>query len=109
MNRFDLLGNLTKDVVVSKAGEASLAKFTLAVNRPYKNKDGVREADFIQVKAWRELGENIAKYAKKGDRLRVEGRIETDSYDKDGEKRYTIEFVVTDYELLGSKKDAEQK
>lgn len=108
MNRFDFIGNLTKDVELTKVGELSLAKFTLAVNRSYKNKDNVRETDFFQLQAWRELGENIAKYTKKGERLRVEGRVKTSSYEKDGEKRYTIEFEVTEFELLGSKKDKEE-
>lgn len=105
MNRFDLLGRLTKDVELSKAGEVSVARFTVAVNRPYKNKAGERETDFIQVKAWRELAENLSKFVKKGDLVRIEGRVETSNYEKDGEKKYVTEFVATDAEFLSSKKD----
>lgn len=105
MNRIDLLGNLTKDVELTKAGEVSLARFTLAVNRPYKNKEGKYDADFIQLKAWREQAETIAKYAKKGDKLRIEGRIETSTYEKDGAKQYSTEFIVTGFEFLSGKKE----
>ena len=104
MNRFDFIGNLTKDVELGKAGEVSLARFTLAVNRPYKNREGSYDADFIQLKAWREAGETIAKHVKKGDKLRVEGRVETSTYEKDGEKQYNTDFIVTGFEFLSSKK-----
>ena len=108
MNRFELIGNLTKDIELTKAGEASLAEFSLAVNRPYKNKGGERVADFIRVKAWRETAENLAKYAKKGEKLYVEGEINTSTYEKDDKKNYVTEFVVRNFELLSAKKDKEE-
>lgn len=107
LNKFQFIGNLTKDIEVTKAGEASLAEFTLAVNRTYKNKDGERDTDFIYLKAWRETAENLAKYAKKGEKLYVEGEVNTSSYEKDDKKNYVTEFVVRNFELLGSKKDKE--
>lgn len=103
MNRFDLLGNVTKDIETSKAGDATVARFQLAINRPFKNKEGNYDTDFVWVKAWNKDAENIAKFVKKGDKLRVEGRIQTSTTEKDGEKQYFTDLVVTSYELLGKK------
>ena len=105
MNKFEFIGNLTKDIEVTKAGEVPLAEFTLAVNRPYKNKEGVRETDFFQLKAWRETAERLASWTKKGDKLFVEGEVRASSYEKDGKKNYITEFMIREFELLSSKKD----
>ena len=105
MNKFVLIGNLTKDIEITKAGEASLAEFVLAVNRSYKNREGVRESDFILVKAWRETAERLASKTKKGDKILVEGEIQTSNYEKDGKKNYVTEFMIREFELLSGKKD----
>lgn len=105
MNKFVLIGNLTKDIEITKAGEASLAEFVLAVNRSYKNREGVRESDFILVKAWRETAERLASWTKKGDKILVEGEIQTSNYEKDGKKNYVTEFMIREFELLSGKKD----
>jgi single-strand DNA-binding protein len=112
MNRVDLIGNLTRDVELQTAGKGgvSVAKFSLAVNRNYKNEAGEYETDFFQIVAWRGLGENCAKFLQKGDKVGVCGEIRTGSYEnKDGEKKYTTEIIASDVEFLSPKKGQKEE
>ncbi len=104
MNRFDLIGNVTQDIELSKVGESNVARFSIAADRPFKNQEGKRDTDFIQVKAWNKLAEHIAKYVNKGSKLRVSGHIETSTSEKDNEKRFFTNLVVDEVEFLSSKK-----
>jgi len=81
-----------------------VARFTIAADRPFKNQEGKRDTDFIQVKAWNKTAEHIAKYVNKGSKLRVSGHIETSTSEKDDEKRYFTNLVVDEVEFLSSKK-----
>lgn len=102
MNKTQLIGRLTKDVVLRRTtSDKSVASFTLAVNRRSKD-DG---ADFISCIAWNKTAETLAKYVHKGDRIGVCGRIQTRGYkDKDGKSVYVTEVVVDEVEFLESKK-----
>ncbi|WP_439951334.1 single-stranded DNA-binding protein [Caenibacillus caldisaponilyticus] len=80
-----------------------MANFTLAVNRPFTNQEGEREADFIQVIAWRKLGENVAEYLKKGRLAGVDGRLQTRSYEKNGRRVYVTEVVAESVQFLEPK------
>ena len=107
MNRFEEIGNAVSDIELTKAGEAPLVRFTLAVKRQYKNKEGNYDTDFIQFKAWDKTAELLSKYVKKGDKVFVAGEIQTSTSEKDGDKRYFTDLVVNEVEFLSSKK-AEQ-
>lgn len=102
MNKAILIGNLTRDPEIRKtASGISACTFTLAVNRRYANQQGVREADFINVVAWRQLADLCLQYLEKGSKIGVVGTIQTRSYDaRDGGKRYVTEVVAEEVEFL---------
>lgn len=107
MNRVNLCGRLTKnpDLRVTSTG-MSVCSFTVAVDRP-RNKDGVKEADFIRCKAFGKQGESIAYYKGKGDMIAVDGRLQTGSYEKDGIRHYTTDVIVERADFLAKEKHAQ--
>lgn len=89
----------------TNSGKA-VANFTLAIDRRFKNKDGQKEADFINCQAWGKTAEVLGQYTKKGSRIGIVGRLQVRSYDaQDGTKRWVTEVVVEELEFLESKKD----
>lgn len=105
MNKVILIGRLTKDPELRQTTSGvSTTSFTLAVNRNFTNKDGEREADFIQCVAWRRQAENIAKYLTKGSQVAVDGRIQVRTYDdKDGKRNWVTEVICDNVQFLDSK------
>ena len=106
MNKVILIGRLTKDPELKTTSTGlSTVSFSLAVQRPFTNQNGEREADFINCVAWRKQAENIAKYCNKGSQVAAaEGRISTRTYDaQDGTKRYVTEVVCDNVTFLGTK------
>ena len=106
MNKTWFTGNLTKDpeTTVMQSGDPQ-TKFTIAINRPFKNQNGDREADFIQVKCYNKNAENAQKYLRKGRKVSVVCRVRTGSYKKDDQTIYTIDFIVEEMEFLPSAHD----
>lgn len=103
MNRVILMGRLVRDPDVQTTTTGKLrARMTLAVDR-MKAKDGTRQADFISLIAWEKSAEFADKYLFKGKQILVEGRIQTGSYEKDGQKRYTTDVVCERIEFADSK------
>ena len=109
MNKCILIGRLTKDVDLRKTTSGtSVANFTLAVNKDYKNEEGKYDADFISCVAFKGLAETIRKYVHKGDRFGVVGKISTRKYENnDGKTVYVTEVKVDDIEFLEPKKDTD--
>ena len=105
MNNWTGIGRLTKDVELGQAGENVYARFTIAINRKYKNADGEYDADFINCVAWNKTAELIKKHFSKGSEIGVSGRIQTGSYEKEGTKVYTTDIVVENFTFIGSKKE----
>ena len=107
MNRIMLIGRLTRDPELRyTANGAAVASFSLAVDRQYKNGNGERETDFINIVAWNKLGELCGEYLAKGKQVALEGRLQIRSYeDKDGVKRTVAEVVADNVQFL-SPKDA---
>jgi len=104
MNRVILIGRLTDDpdVRYSDSG-TTVAKFSVAVDRRYK-KDGEQSADFPRIVAFGKTAEFIEKYFRKGNRIVLEGRLQTSSYtNKDGQKVYTTDVIVDQVEFGESK------
>lgn len=108
MNSAVLVGNLCKDVELKQTPSGvSCCQFTVACQRRFANKDGNREADFINCVAWRQTAEFVAKYFRKGDRIGLQGSIMTRSYEaQDGTKRYVTEVVAENVEFAGQKREA---
>lgn len=104
MNRVELVGRITRDPELRyTSSNIASVRFTLAVNRNFTNQNGEREADFINCVAWRNQAENIKKYVSKGSLVSVEGRIQTGSYEKDGQRVYTTDVVADNVQFLESK------
>lgn len=105
MNKVVLLGRLTaKPELRYTAGNTAFTRFSVAVNRNFTSADGKREADFINVVAWRKQAETISRYFDKGNLIAIEGRLQTGSYDdKDGNKRYTVDVALDNFEFVESK------
>ncbi len=105
MNKVILLGRLTaKPELRYTSSNTAFLRFTVAVNRNFTSADGKREADFINVIAWRKQAETISKYFDKGNLIAIEGRLQTGSYDdKDGNKRYTTDVALDNFEFVESK------
>jgi single-strand DNA-binding protein len=104
VNKAVLIGNLTRDPELRTGSSGvPVCTFTLAINRRFANKQGVREADFIPIVAFRQKAELCARYLTKGRKVAVEGSIQTRTYDaQDGTKRYVTEIVADEVEFLGS-------
>lgn len=106
MNKAILIGRLTRDPELKFTAGSGVAvtTFTLAVDRNFKNKNGQREADFINIVAYSKLAEVMANYLKKGRLVAVSGRIETRTYEgNDGQKKYYTDVVVDDFQFLEKK------
>lgn len=109
MNKCIFIGNLTKDPELSTTQSGtSYARFTIAVQRRFANADGERITDFINCIAWRNQGENLAKYCHKGDKISVVGELQNRSYEtQDGSKRHITEIIADEIEFIGTKKTDE--
>ena len=109
MNKVFLIGRLTRDPELRYTGNnTAVASFSIAVNRNFTSADGKREADFINVVAWRKQAETISKYFDKGNLIALEGRLQTGSYDdKDGNKKYTVDVALDNFEFVESKAQRE--
>ena len=109
MNKVVLIGRLTKDPEIRySTGEnaTAIARFSVAVNRRFKNAEGNYDADFINCVAFGKTAEFIEKYFAKGSMIALSGRIQTGSYtNKDGARVYTTDIVVEDVEFAGSKNE----
>lgn len=112
INRVVLVGRLTADPELryTPAGVA-VANFSLAVNRPFTNQQGEKEADFISIVVWRKQAENAAEYLKKGRLVGVEGRMQTRHYDNaEGKRVYVVEVVADNVQFLESnRQDSQEK
>ena len=106
MNKAILMGNLTREPEMrTTQSQVPVCTFTLAVERRFKSASGERQADFINVVAWRQQAEFVAKYFHKGSRMVVVGSIQTRTYDdKDGNKRTATEVVADEIHFGDSKK-----
>lgn len=100
-NTVILIGRLTKDIELraTKAG-TDVIKFTLAIPRDFKNSDGVYDTDFVGVIAYKQSAKYLNEYARKGDLVGIKGRVNTGSYEKDGEKKYTQDIIADQVSLL---------
>ncbi len=110
MNKVMLIGNLTRDPELTETSSGvPICRFTIAVNRNYSGADGERKTDFFNVTAWRGLGETIARYAKKGNKIAVFGSIETRTFeDGQGNKRTMYDIIAQDTEFLTPRASSSQ-
>jgi single-strand DNA-binding protein len=103
-NQVILMGNLTRDPELRQTPNGqSVCSFSLALNRSYKGADGAwQEAtDYVDVVAWGPLGERVAQYLTKGRPCLVNGRLQSRSWEQDGQKRNKVEVNAQDVTFLG--------
>ncbi|ELC8371089.1 single-stranded DNA-binding protein [Clostridium perfringens] len=110
MNKIVLGGRLVKEPELKflDGDGKAVARFTIAVSRKIKGKDGKRESDFFNCVIFGKLAEGITKYANKGQEIVLVGEVRNRSYeDKDNIKRYITEVYVSEFDLFGSYKKEE--
>ena len=98
LNRATIIGNLTRDPELryTPSGQA-VTNFSVATNRRYKNTQGVfvDDTEFHEIVAWQKAAETICQYCKKGNKVYIEGRLQTRNWDApDGSKRYRTEIIA---------------
>lgn len=110
MNKVIIIGRNTKDIELKTTGAGtSVVEFSVAVDRTFKNANGERECDFFNCVAFSKLAETISRYVKKGDKIGIDGRLQTRNYtNREGKTVYVTEIIVENVEFLQTKKE-EQK
>jgi single-strand DNA-binding protein len=106
LNQVFLMGNLTRDPELRQIPSGqSVCSFSLALNRSYKDASGEwQEAtDYIDCVAWGPLAERVSQYLSKGRRCLVQGRIQSRSWEQDGQKRSKVEVLANDVTFLDSR------
>ena len=111
LNRVQLIGRLGRDPETrfTPTGK-KVCNFSVAVGRRWRSAEGeTKEAtDWFNIEAWGRLGEICQEYLTKGRLVYLEGRLQTDQYEKDGEKRYSTKVVALQMQILDRKADEEE-
>lgn len=107
MNNVTLIGRICNDIEMkTTTNGVEVINFCLAVNRKFKNANGEKQTDFINIVAWRKTAEFIYKYFSKGQQIAITGNIQTRNYeDKQGNKRTAFEVIADNVYFCGSKSD----
>lgn len=108
LNQVTLMGNLTRDPELRQTPSGqSVCSFSLALNRSYKDQTGEwQEAtDYIDIVAWGPLGERVSQYLHKGSRTLVQGRLQSRSWEQEGQKRSKVEVLANDVTFLDGRGD----
>ena len=109
MNKVILIGRLTREPEVKRtSSDLPYVQFSVAVDRNYQNKNGERQADFINCIAWRNTADLIGRYMHKGNLVGIEGQIQTNSYDdpQTGMRRTTTTVLVEQVQFLEKRQDS---
>jgi len=107
-NMVVLMGNLTRDPELRQTPNGqSVCSFSLALNRSYKGSDGnwVESTDYVDIVCWGPLGERVAQYLTKGRPCLVHGRLQSRSWEQEGQKRSKVEVNANDVTFLGGPGD----
>lgn len=110
VNQVILMGNLTRDPELRQTPSGqSVVSFSLALNRAYKDQSGdwQEATDYIDVVAWGPLAERVSQYVTKGRRVLVQGRLQSRSWEQDGQKRSKVEVLANDVTFLDGRGDGE--
>ena len=112
MNQMLVIGRLVDNPKVEKTEQGKrVMNMTLAVPRTYKNSEGIYDTDFVDCVLWEGIAENTAEYCKKGDLVGIRGRVQTDLYEKDGQKHKSTRIIAERVSFLSSRSrgDEEEK
>lgn len=107
INRVILIGNLTRDAVLSyTTGGYAMTKFSIAVNRRKKQGDQwIDEANFFNAVIWGKRGESLKQYLVRGQKVAIEGELRQERWEKDGQKHSLVSIDVSNIQLLGGKQE----
>ena len=111
-NQVILMGNLTRDPELRTIPSGqSVCSFSLALNRSFKGQDGnwQEATDYIDIVAWGPLGERVSQYLSKGRPCLVNGRLQSRSWEQDGQKRSKVEVVAQDVTFLGGRGEGDSQ
>lgn len=110
MNQVILVGRLCADPeIVTLDSDKKRSVITVAVNRTYKNSDGIYEADFIRCVLWNNIAFNTFEYCHSGDVVGIKGRLQTRSYeDEENKKKFLMEVIAEKVTFLSSQKNSEK-
>ncbi len=106
LNQVTLMGNLTRDPELRQTPTGqNVTSFSLALNRAYKDQSGEWQevTDYIDIVCWGPLAERVAQYLSKGRRCLVQGRLQSRSWEQDGQKRSKVEVLANDVTFLDSR------
>ncbi len=108
LNNAVIMGRLVADPELRTTGSGiSVTSFTVAVDRRFTRQGEDRQADFIDIIAWRQTAEFVCKYFRKGSMIAIQGYIQTRMYeDKNGNKRKAVEIVADNVSFCGSKNES---
>jgi single-strand DNA-binding protein len=111
MNNINFIGRLTRDcdLKFASGSGSAVCKFSVAVDRDFKNKDGNKEADFLNCVIFNKAAESLSPYLVKGKLVGITGRVQTGNYtNKEGNRVYTFDVMVEKTKFLDSKKQEGQ-
>ena len=106
LNQVVLVGRLTDNPEVTTRDKGKkVTTIILAVQRTYKNQDGIYEADFIRCILWDAIATNTCEYCHKGDIVGIKGHIQTSTYEVDGTRKYNTDVIAEKVTFLQTKKE----
>jgi single-strand DNA-binding protein len=107
LNKIQIIGNLGRDPETRQVGETTVCNFVVAVTERFKGRDGQQQerTEWVQVQAWGRLGEIAQQFLTKGSPVYVEGKLQTRTWEKDGEKRHATEVRAENLQMLGGRKE----
>lgn len=111
MNTVSIMGTITKDVEIKHIPSgATIGKFNIAVNQDYKSKDGqkIEKVSFFEVTTFGKQAETVSQYFKKGSRILINGELEQQSWEKDGQKQSKVIIKMEKFFFVDRKSDAGQ-
>lgn len=108
VNKFLAIGNLGANPEVKELGDQKLANFSIGISETWKDKlgDKKQSTEWVNCVVWGNLASVVEKYLKKGSKVYIEGKLKTDSYEKDGQTRYSTKVIVNNIEMLGGKPES---
>lgn len=110
LNQIVLVGRIARGPEFKELeGGKKVVNITLAVPRSFKNIDGEYETDFLMCSLWDAVASNVNEYCKVGDLVGVKGRVSSNTYEKDGQKHYSMDIIGEKVTFLTSKKSDEEK
>jgi len=111
LNKVMLIGNLGRDPELRKVGDTEVANFSLACTKTWKDRDGEQQerTEWARCFAWGKVGSIIAEHASKGDKLYIEGEMETRQYEQDDVTKRVTEVRVREFMFLGGAAQGEAR